>query len=189
MKTHYDTLGVTKDASHDDIKSSFRKLSKETHPDVGGSTANTERFKTIAHAASILTNPTKREAYDREVESASMFGRGLHRAGEGFEATPGMRRPSMSMYAPNTPVEVFVHNLMRPRTFLLGTVAIFTTIYVSNALFGPKHSSMQDETKVQARKNPETGRWEQPAPWDPTYRRLKPALQMIPRDQVTKRNR
>mmetsp|Transcript_24874 Transcript_24874/g.37219 ORF Transcript_24874/g.37219 Transcript_24874/m.37219 type:complete len:119 (+) Transcript_24874:153-509(+) len=42
---------------------------------------------------------------------------------------------------------------------------------------------------VQAWKNPKSGVWETPAPWDPLYRRLKPELKMMPRDQVQRRDR
>ena len=48
---HYETLGVARDSKVKDIKSAFLKLSKETHPDVGGKTANVERFKRISEAA------------------------------------------------------------------------------------------------------------------------------------------
>ena len=37
---------------------------------------------------------------------------------------------------------------------------------------------------VEAWKNPDTGRWEKPKPWDPVYQKLQPALQLVPRDKV-----
>lgn len=48
---HYGTLGVERDASTREIKKAFLKLSKETHPDVGGKTACIEKFKVISEAA------------------------------------------------------------------------------------------------------------------------------------------
>ena len=62
----YEVLGVEKDASPDDIKKAYRKLSKEHHPDMGG---DEEKFKDVASAYDILSNPEKKQKYD-------MFGEG-----------------------------------------------------------------------------------------------------------------
>lgn len=62
-KDYYDILGVKKDASPDDIKRSFRRLAHQHHPDkVGG---DAERFKEINQAYQVLSDPAKREQYDR----------------------------------------------------------------------------------------------------------------------------
>jgi len=37
---------------------------------------------------------------------------------------------------------------------------------------------------VEAWKNPHTGRWEKPRPWDPVYQKLQPTLQLVPRNEV-----
>jgi hypothetical protein len=42
---------------------------------------------------------------------------------------------------------------------------------------------------VEAWRNPITEQWEQAAPWDPTYRRLKPTLELVPREMVRSRTR
>jgi DnaJ-class molecular chaperone len=57
----YDKLGVSKDASKQDITKAFRKLAVEHHPDKGG---NEEKFKDISHAYEILTDEDKRKRYD-----------------------------------------------------------------------------------------------------------------------------
>jgi DnaJ-class molecular chaperone len=59
----YSTLGVTKNASEEDIRRAFRKLAKELHPDIAKGTE--ERFKKVSSAYEILGDPDKRRAYDR----------------------------------------------------------------------------------------------------------------------------
>ena len=74
--THYETLGVSKTATQKDIKAAFRKLSLATHPDVattGTTKGNTELFRKISEANSILGNPNKRLQYDRELQEAAMW--------------------------------------------------------------------------------------------------------------------
>ena len=65
-KDYYETLGVAKDASVDDIKSSYRKLAKQYHPDVTkeDSAHAEERFKEISEAYEVLMDPEKRKLYD-----------------------------------------------------------------------------------------------------------------------------
>jgi len=60
MKTHYETLDVPKDASHEEIKTAFRKLSMQTHPDVAKDAANAEKFKQISEANAVLSNEKSR---------------------------------------------------------------------------------------------------------------------------------
>ena len=61
----YKTLGVTRGASLDDIRRSYRKLARKYHPDVNpGDRAAEERFKKISEAYEVLSDPKKREIYD-----------------------------------------------------------------------------------------------------------------------------
>lgn len=177
-KNHYETLGVSKDATQAEIKTKFRKLSMETHPDVAGGDA--ERFKLVADAASVLCNPKQREAYDFKLQA-------LTRSPIRTNAREHFFHPQR----PTTPVQVFVSTLFRPRNLIAGFVGVYGTIYLYNKLVGednPRTVTNQNPM-VQAWKNPETGRWEQPAPWDPLYRQLKPKLEYVPRDQVKSRFR
>jgi molecular chaperone DnaJ len=61
----YEILGVARDASQEDIKRAYRRLAREYHPDVSQSHDAEERFKEIAAAYEILSDPDKRAQYDR----------------------------------------------------------------------------------------------------------------------------
>jgi DnaJ family protein A protein 2 len=62
MSDPYSVLGVSKDASVDDIKKAYRKLARTHHPDKGG---DSEKFKQISNAHEILTDPQKRQNLDQ----------------------------------------------------------------------------------------------------------------------------
>src|SRR5438270_5263605 len=76
-KTLYDSLGVSKRASADEIKKAYRKLVREYHPDKNpGDKAAEDRFKEVQTAYDVLSDPEKRKQYDR-------FGSANGRAGGG----------------------------------------------------------------------------------------------------------
>ena len=63
MKNYYEILGVAENASQDEIKKSYRKLSKQYHPDVNPE--GEEKFKDIAEAYDILGDENKRQQYNQ----------------------------------------------------------------------------------------------------------------------------
>jgi curved DNA-binding protein len=65
FKDYYATLGVSRDASQDDIKKAFRKLARQYHPDVAKDKRGAEeKFKAVNEANEVLSDPVKRKKYD-----------------------------------------------------------------------------------------------------------------------------
>lgn len=71
--SYYETLGVSKNASPEEVKKAYRKLASIHHPDRGG---NTAKFQAIQAAYDTLGDPAKRAAYDNPAPQFSGFGAG-----------------------------------------------------------------------------------------------------------------
>ena len=87
-KDFYDVLGLSRQASADDIKKAYRKMAMKYHPDKNlGDKSAEDQFKSISEAYEILSDPQKRAAYDRMGHQA-FDGGGGGRSG-GFEFSGG----------------------------------------------------------------------------------------------------
>ena len=65
QEDYYELLGVSRDASHADIKRAFRRLARELHPDVSPDPEADRRFRAVAEAYEVLSDPNRRATYDR----------------------------------------------------------------------------------------------------------------------------
>ncbi|TJX51591.1 molecular chaperone DnaJ, partial [Soehngenia saccharolytica] len=70
---YYEVLGVSKTAAADELKKAYRKAAIKNHPDKGG---DPEKFKELAQAYEVLSDPEKREIYDQYGEDAMKEGMG-----------------------------------------------------------------------------------------------------------------
>lgn len=81
---YYKTLGVSQDASDDDIKKAYRRLARRYHPDVSEEPNAEALFKRVAEAYEVLKDPEKRKLYDQLGEN--------WQSGQDFTPPPGGQR-------------------------------------------------------------------------------------------------
>jgi len=90
FKDYYETLGVARGASQDEIRKAYRKLARKFHPDVSKAPDAESKFKEIAEAYEVLGDPQKRGKYDE-------FGANYH-SGDEFRPPPGWEDAQYQFY-------------------------------------------------------------------------------------------
>lgn len=94
-KDYYDILGISRDASDDEIKKAYRKLAREHHPDMvneSDKSAAEKRFKEINEAYQVLSDPQKKKMYDQFGHTGPGFSGGAGNSGPfggGFSGAGG----------------------------------------------------------------------------------------------------
>jgi curved DNA-binding protein CbpA len=118
--THYDVLGVSQNASPEEIKKRYRELARRYHPDVASAPDAASRFKEINEAHRVLADPARRSAYDAELAFARMRAEGRQKdagtRGRGDTGTrpqrpndPTTQRPTPNAQRPTpNPVETLI---------------------------------------------------------------------------------
>jgi DnaJ-class molecular chaperone len=93
LEDPYKTLGVSRDASQDDIRRAYRNLAKRHHPDLNpGNAKAEERFKIVSAANALLSDPVKRGQFDRGEIDAAGQARSPHPSYRDYaEGEPGRR--------------------------------------------------------------------------------------------------
>lgn len=98
-KNYYEILGVSKTATSDEIKSAYRKLAKQYHPDFHpGDKAAAEKFKEINEANAVLSDDQKRKQYDYDLDHPGMSGNPFGGGGGGFGGMGGFEDIINSMF-------------------------------------------------------------------------------------------
>lgn len=99
-KDYYDILGIQKDASEDDVKKAYRKQALRYHPDKNKSPGAEDKFKEIAEAYDVLSDPKKKDIYDRFGEEGKfqrVSSRAMREGSEGVGVARGAQQRTLRL--------------------------------------------------------------------------------------------
>ncbi|WP_313430682.1 molecular chaperone DnaJ [Siminovitchia terrae] len=107
-RDYYEVLGVSEDASKDEIKKAYRKLSKKYHPDINKEPGSDEKFKEITEAYEVLSDDQKKAQYDQFGHEGPQGGFGGFGGGADFGGFSGFEDIFSSFFGggrrdPNAP--------------------------------------------------------------------------------------
>jgi DnaJ-class molecular chaperone len=83
FQDYYHTLGVSRDATQDEVKKAYRKLARKYHPDVNKDKDAEDKFKELSEAHEVLKDPEKRKLYDQLGSN--------WKSGQDFKPPPGWK--------------------------------------------------------------------------------------------------
>ncbi len=136
MADYYDLLGISRDASQDEVKKAYRQLARKLHPDVNQDDPQAEeQFKEVAKAYSVLSDPAKRQRYDLGGEAAVDGGAGGGQGGDPFGFVGlGNFADVMDAFFGGDPFQP--RNRARSRARRGGDLAMRVTLDFKEAVFG-----------------------------------------------------
>lgn len=146
----YAILSVSKSASPSEIKKAYYNKALQLHPDQAKDEASKLEYLKVAEAFEVLSCPKKRPLYDS-----------LHATEWHPPEQEDRRERREHKSGPPTAAEL----LLGPRSLGLVLVALVLSVF-----FSPQKKKTTDGFVDACWRNPATGRWEPPAPWDPAYK-------------------
>jgi DnaJ-class molecular chaperone len=117
MKDPYETLGVAKTATPEEIKKAYLRLAKKFHPDLNpGDKHVEEKFKEVSSANDFLSDPERRRRYDAGEIDAAGVEKPQHRFYKDYAEASGHPYETQSAYADFADADNFFADLLRRRT-------------------------------------------------------------------------
>ena len=115
LNDYYAVLGVSRDASQEEIKKAYRRLARKLHPDVNSGAEAEEEFKRVSQAYDVLSDPQKRQSFDMGADPFATGGAGFG-AGQGFSFSDVMDAFFGAGAAAGSRASVLPHTRGAPRS-------------------------------------------------------------------------